>query len=443
MKSKYVVRTLIATTLVVPSLTPVDALATTGHDVVDDTSNNKPNTDRAPSKETQATEGMDAFYKKYGDTEKTDTPNEASSASTTKNNPQIPSKEDLTQSRKHAPQQSSETSTQPTRQTTLFETQPDDKEGDAHLSVVEDPETREFVNQIAPLAHKIAENKGLYASIMIAQAILESDSGRSDLATAPNYNLFGMKGQFQGDSVNFQTLESDGQNMYQLNAEFRKYPSHKESLEDYATLIKNGIDGNPTIYKDAWKSQSSNYRQATKAFVGTYATDPDYDQKLIHLIETYDLSRYDNPELASPLSEGSVKKPDALKNVNFQPFRAAGGHANYPQGQCTWYVYHRMAQYHVNIAKDMGNASDWTYNALTKGYQVTNTPQPHNAVVFEPNQFGADRYYGHVAFVEKVNDDGSIVISETNVKGLGVISYRTLDAKTAKQLDFITGQAKS
>lgn len=93
-----------------------------------------------------------------------------------------------------------------------------------------------------------------------------------------------------------------------------------------------------------------------------------------------------------------------------------------------------MAQYHVNIAKDMGNASDWTYNALTKGYQVTNTPQPHNAVVFEPNQFGADRYYGHVAFVEKVNDDGSIVISETNVKGLGVISYRTLDAKQPSNL---------
>lgn len=443
MKSNYVVRTLIATAFVVPSLSPVDAYATTDNDAADDTSNEKTNITAQHSQTTQTSEGMDAFFKKYGEPEKEVKTPENSPVSNAKNNPQIPSKKDLTDSRKHAPQQSSDMSTQPTRQTTLFETQPDPKEGKSHLSVVEDPETRKFVNQIAPLAHKIAENKGLYASIMIAQAILESDSGRSDLATSPNHNLFGMKGQYQGTSVPFQTLESDGHQMYQIIAEFRKYPSHKESLEDYADLIKNGIDRNPTIYKDAWKSQNSDYRKATKAFVGTYATDPDYDQKLIHLIETYNLSRYDDPELASPLSEGSVKKPDALKNVNFQPFKVTGGHANYPQGQCTWYVYHRMAQYNVNIAKDMGNASDWAYNALTKGYQVTNTPQPHNAVVFEPNQLGADRYYGHVAFVEKVNDDGSIVISETNVKGLGVISFRTIDAKTAQQLDFITGQSES
>ncbi len=50
------------------------------------------------------------------------------------------------------------------------------------------------------------------------------------------------------------------------------------------------------------------------------------------------------------------------------------------------------------------------------------------AVVFEAGQFGADQHYGHVAFVEKVNSDGSIVISESNVKGLGIISHRTINA---------------
>ena len=48
--------------------------------------------------------------------------------------------------------------------------------------------------------------------------------------------------------------------------------------------------------------------------------------------------------------------------------------------------------------------------------------------------------YGHVAFVEKVNDDGSIVISESNVKGLGVISFRTIDAEDAQDLDYIKGK---
>ena len=58
----------------------------------------------------------------------------------------------------------------------------------------------------------------------------------------------------------------------------------------------------------------------------------------------------------------------------------------------------------------------------------------------EAGQLGADTQYGHVGFVEKVNDDGSIVISESNVKGLGVISYRTIDAEDANDLDYIQGK---
>ncbi len=46
---------------------------------------------------------------------------------------------------------------------------------------------------------------------------------------------------------------------------------------------------------------------------------------------------------------------------------------------------------------------------------------------------------GHIAFVEQVKSDGSILISESNVKGLGVISYRTFDAETAKQFTYVIG----
>ena len=47
---------------------------------------------------------------------------------------------------------------------------------------------------------------------------------------------------------------------------------------------------------------------------------------------------------------------------------------------------------------------------------------------------------GHIAFVEQVKSDGSILISESNVKGLGVISYRTFDAETAKQFTYVIGK---
>ncbi|MBW1570702.1 CHAP domain-containing protein, partial [Streptococcus sp. SPC0] len=55
-------------------------------------------------------------------------------------------------------------------------------------------------------------------------------------------------------------------------------------------------------------------------------------------------------------------------------------------------------------------------------------------------QAGADPTYGHIAFVEQVKSDGSILISETNTKGLGVVSYRTFDKATANQFTYVIGK---
>ena len=125
---------------------------------------------------------------------------------------------------------------------------------------------------------------------------------------------------------------------------------------------------------------------------------------------------------------------------DFKPFTETSGTSPYPHGQCTWYVYHRMNQFDSSISGDLGDAHNWNNRAESEGYTVTYTPKNHTAVVFEAGQLGADTQYGHVAFVEKVNDDGSIVISESNVKGLGVISFRTIDAEDAQDLDYIKGK---
>jgi flagellum-specific peptidoglycan hydrolase FlgJ len=53
-----------------------------------------------------------------------------------------------------------------------------------------------FINQIAPSAKTLASANNLYASVMIAQAIVESGWGSSTLSKAPNYNLFGIKGTY-------------------------------------------------------------------------------------------------------------------------------------------------------------------------------------------------------------------------------------------------------
>ncbi|MEJ7541574.1 glucosaminidase domain-containing protein [Staphylococcus intermedius] len=360
-----------------------------------------------------------------------------------KHEAQISDPDTFKSSREQAPTQSyqNEADKKQMRQTTLFETMPhsDTSTNDSEtMRVVPQSSTRDFINDIAKDAHDIGQKEDIYASVMIAQAILESDSGKSELSREPYFNLFGIKGSYHGESANFKTLESDGKQLYQIDAAFRKYPDYKASLQDYADLIKGGIDGNPDIYQDVWKSHSSSYHDATSALVGTYATDPQYDQKLDALIETYDLTRFDQRNMPDLLDDEDDIMTQKNDGGAFKPFEISAD-SPYPYGQCTWYVYNRMAQFGIEISGTMGNAADWTYAALTQGYSVSSKPKVHSAVVFNPNELGADRYYGHVAFVEKVNRDGSIVVSESNVKGLGVISFRTIDAKDAEQLDYITG----
>ena len=165
----------------------------------------------------------------------------------------------------------------------------------ANFSVVEaSTAATQFLRNIIPAAQNVARGKDIYASVMIAQAALESGWGTSALSKAPNHNLFGVKGSYNGQSVNMQTLEdSGGQNYYSIQADFRKYPSYQESLEDYADKIVNGISGAPLFYSGAWKSKTNSYQDATAYLTGRYATDTAYGAKLNRIIEQFGLTKYD------------------------------------------------------------------------------------------------------------------------------------------------------
>ena len=165
----------------------------------------------------------------------------------------------------------------------------------ANFSVVEaSTAATQFLRNIIPAAQNVARGKDIYTSVMIAQAALESGWGTSSLSKAPNHNLFGVKGSYNGQSVNMQTLEdSGGQNYYSIQADFRKYPSYQESLEDYADKIVNGISGAPLFYSGAWKSKTNSYQDATAYLTGRYATDTAYGSKLNRIIEQFGLTKYD------------------------------------------------------------------------------------------------------------------------------------------------------
>lgn len=161
---------------------------------------------------------------------------------------------------------------------------------------------QEFIDLISHDAQQIANDNDLFASVLMAQAILESNWGHSDLAHYHN-NLFGIKGSYRGQSVAMPTGEHiQGQDV-QVQANFRKYPRIEEALLDYANIL------NQKIYEGAHKRHCASYQEATKALNNVYATDPNYHQKLNRLIENYDLTKYDHPVTSSKQTKQRHQQP--------------------------------------------------------------------------------------------------------------------------------------
>lgn len=316
---------------------------------------------------------------------------------------------------------------------------PTQEQLDQAIKIVKNEPTETFIRRIGEKARAVGQKNDLYASVMIAQAILETGSGNSDLSQEPYHNLFGIKGEYKGEKVVFSTQEDDGSgNWYTIDAAFKKYPGYKESFEDYAKLMKEGIDSNETIYSGTWKSNAVSYREATKALTGVYATDTSYDQKLNAFIEEYDLTEYDKEKPST--STSGIIVSDSHPDSDFREYSGEtySGSEAYAAGNCTQYVYNRIVQLDGYVETTMGNGMDWGVTGKANGYEVSSKPKAGTAVSFQPTVAGADATYGHVAFVEHVYEDGSILISEMNVAGLGVVSFRVIDKDTANILAYVT-----
>lgn len=150
---------------------------------------------------------------------------------------------------------------------------------------------KDFVKTISPAATKYYKEHGILASITLAQAILESGWGKYipvDKNTGKqSYNLFGIKGIGLAGSVTCDTKEFVKGKMITIEADFRAYHNWNESIEDHNKLLL--ISGR---YKPV--RQASGYREAAVRLQQCgYATDPDYSQKLIRIIEENELHKYD------------------------------------------------------------------------------------------------------------------------------------------------------
>ncbi|MBK3719002.1 LysM peptidoglycan-binding domain-containing protein [Staphylococcus arlettae] len=108
-------------------------------------------------------------------------------------------------------------------------------------------------------------------------------------------------------------------------------------------------------------------------------------------------------------------------------------HSNlYDWGQCTWHVFNRRAQIGKGISTYWWNANNWDNAAPQDGYTVDRKPTVGSILQTDAG------YYGHVAFVERVNSDGSVYVSEMNYSAApGVKTFRTVSASQVANHKFI------
>lgn len=140
----------------------------------------------------------------------------------------------------------------------------------------------EYIRKYAPEAMQQQIRYGVPASITLAQGLLESNAGCSELAKKSN-NHFGIKcgSQWKGKSYSHW---DDGE----LSC-FRKYNKVLDSYNDHSLFLVNS-----PRYQSLFELDVRNYKAWAKGLKKAgYATDKQYDQKLIRLIELYRLDQYD------------------------------------------------------------------------------------------------------------------------------------------------------
>jgi LysM repeat protein len=163
----------------------------------------------------------------------------------------------------------------------------------------------QYVTQYKDLAIQEMRTTGIPASIKLAQGLLESDWGRSDLANKAN-NHFGMKcgKDWPGDTFMKYDDDSDENGML-IESCFRVYSHPAESYKAHSEFLLN--PAKKSRYGFLFDYPSTDYVSWANGlkFAG-YATDPKYPEKLIKIIESNQLYKFDEPVFITPKQELAV-----------------------------------------------------------------------------------------------------------------------------------------
>jgi flagellum-specific peptidoglycan hydrolase FlgJ len=167
------------------------------------------------------------------------------------------------------------------------------------------------------------KKNGILASVSLAQFILESGYGKSELAQNAN-NCFGMKKSLSGNTwsgsswdgtsvYTKQTKEQNADGSYEtITAEFRKYACVEDSIADHSAYLLGAKNGKALRYKGI-KGMTDYKAVAQLVKDGGYATSLTYVENLCGIIEKWNLTQYD-------VAEEKTESPDTVTEFPAVPF---------------------------------------------------------------------------------------------------------------------------
>ncbi|MBP3915987.1 MULTISPECIES: glycoside hydrolase family 73 protein [unclassified Clostridium] len=175
----------------------------------------------------------------------------------------------------------------------IEENEEDSDNQEVYSNTYMDSEKMEFIETISDGAISNYNKYGILPSITMAQAILESGWGNSELAVTHN-NLFGIKADSRWNGAIATIATSENYNDSTI-ANFRKYDNINESIEDHGKfLYENSRYAEYGLFNgNDYKSQAQALEDAGYSTVKNENGEPIYADKLISLIEKYNLMQYD------------------------------------------------------------------------------------------------------------------------------------------------------
>lgn len=147
----------------------------------------------------------------------------------------------------------------------------------------------EFISNIAPIIQEAAEAYDVRPSIIIAQAIFESDYGTNLVATKYN-NLFAVQSLAGDDQVSLRYQVYNSGTWKEKTGSFTRYSNWEDAIYDYFDRLKLNKVGNEGSYTTLLSYNS--YKEAI-SHLGGFSSDPNYASELIAIIEDNNLTDYD------------------------------------------------------------------------------------------------------------------------------------------------------